>query len=265
MTGLIYKEMRQNRNTLWFAGFMAPLCLLCFLGMVLLGSLNPDLTFRESYADMSADGDLPLPMILTYCCFVPFLTTGLLSLNIFAQDETKKWGYFTASHPKGIQGAVYAKYVLIFLMSIITFVSVTFTEELVMLLDHLILGKKAEEMVSYAGAFPFLVFIQIFLRMIDIPFIIRFGKKRGESVKIMVIGGLFIGAIVYALFGPLPGEDGEFFIRVYDWWETFKAGAAQDWIYWLLAGFLWLTIFGYYLSYRLSCKLYMKGVEQYDK
>ena len=101
--------------------------------------------------------------------------------------------------------------------------------------------------------------------MIDIPFIIRFGKKRGESVKIMVIGGLFIGAIVYALFGPLPGEDGEFFIRVYDWWETFKAGAAQDWIYWLLAGFLWLTIFGYYFSYKLSCKLYMKGVEQYDK
>ena len=78
-----------------------------------------------------------------------------------------------------------------------------------------------------------------------------------EAVPIIVAG---------LLFGPLPGgESGDPFVSLYDWWTEFSSGKANNWAYILLAAFLWITIIGYYLSYRLSCKLYLKGVEQYDK
>ena len=267
MTGLIYKEVRQNRQYLWFVGLFAPLILLLFLLFLLIMAASSDTSFSDLFSDMTLTGEngSQLSMIMFYCGLLPFGITGMFSLYLFQQDETKKWGYFTASHPKGIQGAMYAKYAVIFILSVITFVSVTLTEEIIYLLEHLILGAELKDMTSGQIIYVLLFFLQIFLRMFDIPFIVRFGKKRGESVKVMAVGGIFIGAIIYALFGPLPGEDGEFFIQLYDWWEKFKEGAAQDWVYFLLAAFLWITIFGYYFSYRLSCKLYMKGVEQYDK
>lgn len=267
MTGLIYKEVRQNRLMFWTAGLTAPICLLLYIAMMLLVSIVNDTAFQTIYAEfaMTTESGLSLPLIQFYSCLFPLVMIGLISLNLFAQDGTKKWGYFTASHPKGISGALYAKYVLIFMLSVLVFVSVSLTEEIIFLLDHLILGKKMGDMQSYQMIYIILFFFQIFLRMGDIPFIVRFGKKRGETLKVVLVSGIFMGAIIYVLFGPLPGEDGEFFIQIYDWWQSFMQGAAQDWVYFLLAGFLWLTIIGYYVSYKLSCKLYLKGVEQYDK
>lgn len=266
MTGLIYKELWQNRKTLWLCALAAPCCFLLFLLMGLLPAAAGQSTIQELFGDLMGKGDeTSLPIATVYCIIMPFFMAGIAALGIFGQDETKKWGYFTASHPKGVQGAMYAKYVLIFLMSVITMVSVTLTDELLMLTDHLILGTPREEIVSYSMFAMIFVFVQLFLRMFDIPFIIRFGKKRGESVKVLMVGGLFVGAFLYALFGPLPGDDTEFLVNFVDKLYAFMQGEGPDISYYLLAGLCWVTIIGYYVSYRISCKLYMKGVEQYDK
>ena len=95
-------------------------------------------------------------------------------------------------------------------------------------------------------------------------------KGAGTALKTVLIIALIlavvIGGFIYALFGPLPeGEGGDFFISLYDWWTEFSFGKGAMWLYFGIAVFLWITIIGYYLSYRLSCKLYLKGVELYDK
>ena len=269
MTGLMYKELRQNRKYLIMTALIAPVCMLFFMLMVMLpGSASEG--GASALADLlgkaSGDQGAGISLVHMYCALISFLFGGLASLTFFKQDEIKKWGYFTASHPKGIKGAVYSKYVLVAFVGIISFVSVTLTEELITLLDHLILGTEMKDIQSYSMLYIILFFLQLFLRMIDIPFLVRFGHRQGEKVKVMTIGGIFIGGFIYALFGPLPeGEGGDFFISLYDWWTEFSFGKGAMWLYFGIAVFLWITIIGYYLSYRLSCKLYLKGVELYDK
>ncbi|MBQ6041306.1 MAG: ABC-2 transporter permease [Oscillospiraceae bacterium] len=265
MTGLVYKELRQNRINLWAAALAAPGFLLLMLAFSAVQSIAGNANFADLYAELAGKNDLPFSMLQFYTVFGPFFVGGLVSLTIFTQDETKKWGYFTASHPKGIRGAVYAKYLIVFLVSVIVLFSVNITDMILLLLEHLILGTAREDLVSYTDVYAIVLFIQLFLRMFDIPFIIRFGRKRGEKVKVAIFGFGFIAFLVYLLFGPLPGKDAEIFVSVYDWYQNFISGKAQEVSYCILAGFLWLTIIGYNISYRISCKLYMKGVEQYDK
>lgn len=265
MTGLVYKELRQNSKALWITALSAPVMLLIILGMTALQGIAGKGSFTDMFADIAAKDDLPFSMLQFYTAFGPFLAAGFSALMIFNQDETKKWGYFTASHPKGIRSAIYAKYLIVFLLSAAALISASLTEMLNLLLEHLILGTAREELIPYTDVYAIVLFFQLFLRMFDIPFIIRFGRKRGEKVKVVIFGFGFIAFLVYLLFGPLPGKDAEIFVTIYDWYTGFISGKAQDVSYIILACFLWLTIIGYNISYRISCKLYMKGVEQYDK
>ena len=185
---------------------------------------------------------------------------------IFRGDETKKWGYFTASHPKGIRTAVYYKYVIVFLMSLLTMVSMEVVQMLYRLTDHMILGSTAENMPqSMSEIFMLCVFLQLFLRMSDIPFIIRFGSNKGSTVKALCLLGLLVVGGIYLLFGPLPENAGDIIVAYYDFMERVQNGEVDYFPYLMLALFTWVTIGGYYLSYKISCKLYLKGVEQYVK
>ena len=265
MTGLVYKELRQNRATLWMAALAAPAMLLMMMGFIAIPNIAGKESYTDMFAEMAAKGDLPFSMLHFYTAFTPFLVAGFAALTIFNQDETKKWGYFTASHPKGIRSAIYAKYLIVFLLSAVVLVSVNLTEMVILLLEHLILGTAREDLASYSNVYAIVLFIQLFLRMFDIPFIIRFGRKRGEKIKVTMFSGGFIAFLVYLLFGPLPGKAADFFVKIYEWYTNFISGKAQEVSYIILACFLWLTIIGYNISYRISCKLFMKGVEQYDK
>lgn len=257
-----------NRKAYLFCTLMPLIFLLLIIGIMLPEALNAadfHAEMKSLFDDMMGRGDgTPTPPLLPlYMIVGPFFVGGLFQCMIFIQDESKKWGYFTATHPKGIAGAVYARYVSVFLMSVITMVSIEFSQMLLYLIDHLICGTKPEEMSSYSMIAMLMVFLQIFLRMFDLPFFYRFGKKRGESAKTtMLLAGIIL-VFIYAMFGPLPGDD--FFVEVYDWWTNFKEGKGSNWVYYVLSAFLWVTIIGYYLSYKLSCKFFLKGVEQYDK
>lgn len=194
------------------------------------------------------------------------MMSDLFQVSVFMQDETKKWGYFTASHPKGYRGAVYYKYLLVFLIGVVTMVSFEIAMQIFYLADHLILGTTAEELpVGYSMLFMLLLLMQMFLRMFDLPFFYRFGAKRGANIKASAIAVLIFAGFVYLLFGPLPESFDELALQMDEWLEQFKAGKASDWIYYGLAAFIWVTIIGYNISYKISCKLFMKGVEQYDK
>ena len=77
-----------------------------------------------------------------------------------------------------------------------------------------------------------------------------------------------IAAIIYALFGPLPESVGDAMDSVLMFFDQFMHGELTDEAYANL--FLILGVFNaaaliiYWASYRISCKLYLKGVEQYD-
>jgi len=82
MTGLIYKEVRQNRQYLWFVGLFAPLILLLFLLFLLIMAASSDTSFSDLFSDMTLTGEngLQLSMIMFYCGLLPFGITGMFSL-----------------------------------------------------------------------------------------------------------------------------------------------------------------------------------------
>lgn len=267
MNGLFYKELRQNRLYLILIPVIAFAVTFIYYPMGLLMGINGEATsVKELTEQLSGHGETPLgmPMILLMYVLV-FFIVGIVQSTLFQPDEAKKWGYFTASHPKGIKGALYAKYLIVFLVSLLTMVSLTFADELFALVDHLVLGTKREEMVLYATIFQLFLYIQLFLRAIDIPFTVRFGTKLGGSVKVGMVLAVWLGGGIYFMFGPLPESPEIVFEKIYDFVTNLQTGEAADWLYLVLGIFLCLSAAAYVLSYFISCKLYLKGVEQYDK
>ena len=101
-----------------------------------------------------------------------------------------------------------------------------------------------------------LVFVQILLRAVDIPFTYRFGSKTGSIIKMICMVAIAILLSVTLIF-------------LMDDWDSAAALAEKLFTGYssslLLAGLFAAISAVYCLSYRITCRLYLKGVEQYDK
>ena len=258
MNGFLYKELLQHKNTLIFCACM-PFLLIAVMFLFIPMTVGvSDAGFRDSLTELFDSRILPFVPVFT------FFIIGMFQSSLFQLDELKKWGYFAAAQPDGIRRSIYAKYVVCFCMSIITLFSATITDMLLIMLDYLVRGTAKEEILSLSGVLPVILFIQLFLRAVDYPFTVRFGTTRGAKVKVGIIAGAILIACIYLLFGDLPEQLGDWFLAAADFYEKLIKGEATDWVYLILGIFMWLAMGAYLLSYRISCKLYLKGVEQYD-
>ena len=198
-----------------------------------------------------------------------FLTTSfgmiilsILTSMIFSADESKKWAFFTASHPKGYRGQLYMKYVMLFMVFGLYFVSLYYTDALLAMLVYHVSGS---EMTCFTNLYVIAFFIQLFINAWNIPFMIRFGVKNSAAARGIALVVLLFTGLVYLLFGPLPES-----------WETFSArisgvildlmdGKLNGMISVIVSAFPLAAVGLYLLSYRISCKLYMKGAAEYVK
>lgn len=175
--------------------------------------------------------------------------------NAMLEDERKVCSYFWSTTPLGKDGIVAAKYWVVFLLSL-------FLTLYVIVLDA-IFGLVLDGSMGVAEIAAALFFLQLFLRSIEMPFIFTLGSKYGGYVKTCVLGGILFLVLVYALFGPLPkglsmdnimefllgilnGQNGSMVLRI-------VIGVAPH-----------LAVAAYYISYRLSCRGYRRGVEAYE-
>lgn len=261
MTGLIYKEFRQNR---WF--FLAVFLLAVFLTwMPLLTSLDGE-GAAESGKPMLQYGfeQLANAPVIIFALFpvLGFLIVGMLESVIMQPDEIKKWGYFTASHPKGVAGQVYAKYVAVLAMSLLFFFVTAISQQW---LAAAAFGSARVDLASSYALCILLLYIQILLRAAELPFIIRFGTKRGANIKAGIVLGLILAGLIYALFGPLPDSFDDWFEKLLDTVMGIMNGDIPDSLTLFIAILPYAAAGGFIGSYFLSKKLYMKGVEQYAK
>ena len=107
----------------------------------------------------------------------------------------------------------------------------------------------------------------------SLPFVIRYGSKRGVNIKVAVILIIALCIGIYALFGDISYfMKGEGFVNQIqeavmniNGNEVADKLLKQDASKLLIASLIPHIIVGlYYLSYRISCKLYLKGTEEYD-
>ena len=232
MTGLVYKEWKQNR---WF-----------ILSMILCG-LAPLLVRFLLRAEISDVGDMPLRIsgLIT-----GFLAAGALQMMVLRGDDRKMWGYWITATADGYKGFLRVKYEMIFAMMILFQFSLQ-------CVDRVYCAAAADRGVTEISdiAAP-LCFVQILFRAIDIPFVYRFGSKKGSLIKMIC---LIVLTIILLAVLILNTERYDTII------EMCKKGFNEQNSLMILSVCAVICLALYCLSYRITCRLYLKGVEQYDR
>lgn len=236
MTGLVYKEWKQNR---WY-----------ILSMIICGAA-PLLAFLLLKGEITgaAENKLRIGGLIA-----GFLAAGALQMMVLRGDDRKLWGYWVTATPEGYRGFIRVKYEMIFAMIVLFFTAVQFIDDLFCAFAA---DRGMEGIIPVSGIALPLVFLQILLRAIDIPFVLRFGSKKGSMIKLIGIVGFTLLLSVLILANP-----GDIDVVLYDFVTSLVSGerASQ-----LASALLVLMLAAYYISYRISCRLYLKGVEDYDK
>jgi hypothetical protein len=247
MIGLIYKDLCIMKKSLIFnAGILLALSVLFFLPWKwILPKLGIALE-NEIYVAVF----LVLPL---FVWFFAALLIGSVQEILFLHDENKCYSAFISSTPMMGDGQVLSKYYEMALLSSVLLVWGAVCDQLICLVNGL--------SGSTLGLRMCFFFIQLFLRAVETPFLVRYGSKAGKQVKLLVLMGVAFLVVVYLLFGPLP-DSGTLFETIGRWFLSeekmsgLMLGAAAILPYAVLAL--------YYVSYRISCRLYQKGVETYD-
>lgn len=233
MYGLLYKELITSKNQL----VILLSSVLLFTVVIIFNAVQ-----KEAY--------LGIVLILAMICIS--LVLGIVEQSIFETDETSVWQAFIVSTEDGIKNQIGSKYIFNLLLSI--FVSFYLT----MLFDFA--GGIAEKNMNiYSTALFLWILLQLIYRAVESPFIVAFGSQYGNVIRMIVTAMISFAAIVYGLFGDLSilGSLADFLL----WAEKFLTEKGSYFIL-LLPAFAFLL---YYLSYKISCKVYLSGGKYYEK
>ena len=234
MTGLVYKEWKQNR---WFILSMIPCGFAPLLALLLL---REQITSVDNIA-LRIGG-----------LIAGFLAAGALQLLVLRGDDCKLWGYWITATADGYKGFLRVKYEMIFGMIVLFLFSLQFVD-----IGYCAVAADmgAEDIGSISSIALLLGFMQILFRAIDIPFTYRFGSKKGSFIKLicMVILAILICALLVLNVDNMD--------RIT---EMVRKVFNENNSSLILSLGLIVCLALYYLSYRITCRLYLKGVEQYD-
>lgn len=258
MKGMIYKELQQNKIAFIFAALMTPLF---FAFFVFVSSfIDGEFESFEYGLKMLYDSDSIATVVLLY--IMGMAMVDAVSATMFKADETKKWAYFISSTPVLSRGQVLIKYISALAIAVIMLVSFFLTNAVISLCAE---NCGIEILFDVKKLFIPLFLTEIFLKVVDIPFLVRFNSNNGGKVKAAAILVLILGFGIYVLFGPLPADIEEFTNAIIKFALNFSKGVYDhlfNRIKLISAGVVAVL---FVLSYFISTKLYPKGVESYDK
>ena len=238
MRGLLYKDFYQLRRDMYLVfGLQVVESIMCIISTF---------TIKQESDPESLCRLLSLSYIL-------FLALGsLMSSGFFSNDEKRPWNNFAISLPQTGKGLVAAKYysVLIVHLMILFICFVT---------DTIVVALYGSPAVSGMMTAVLFFVIRILVNAIAIPFMLRFGAALGLNVEVACLGIILMLLGVYALFGDIS-----IFLsgNILDALTMFLT--SQN-VIWFLALLPFVAALAYYISYRVSLKVYRKGAENYGQ
>ena len=199
------------------------------------------------------------------------LYVGALSYGYIVKTDTKRqWGFYGMSLPGSERLVVGAKYMTVFIMYFISYG--------LCVLNDIIIGLIFGKTVDMSLFVLMFMLLQMFLNAIEMPLAFRFGMDKAAGIRILIVSMLFVLLSIYLLFGNiewLMAEDGlvKTLIRLFNGNTDPIAisGELQRFIkrftyinYIELGVFTHLMVLAYYISYRISCRVFRKGVLRDD-
>lgn len=251
-SGFLYKEFTQNKALIAFTAALP-------LGLMLLSF--PMSAILSHSSEMVSNGifEFATGKIMRYAmlAFGAVIASSILP-SVFQGDDRKIWAYFIVSAPGGVKGFMYNKYVLAFAMNGLYMVACYFTETLVVTLRYAVTGNESQSMLA---VFITVFYTMLFLCAFDIPFSVRYGAKKGSFIKMTALLSIIIIAVLVVSFvlpESIVQKIPEFFISIFN-------GNAGGTVMLLTALCPFISLAAYMLSYKISCKIFMKGVNGYDR
>ncbi len=175
---------------------------------------------------------------------------------LFEHDERKVWSHYITASPLGYKGQVLSKYFMTLATSFAVVVWGFVCDNICMLTS----GYYG----SAANIYTTFFYIQIILQVIEYPFLIRFGHKHGNTYKMAFLIVAFYAIVIYLLFGKFPESFS--MDTVFDF--VFKLAANETALPTIAMGAMallpYVAAILFYLSYKLSCKWYLKGVDTFE-
>ena len=256
MRGLIYKDLYLIKGKVLAGGTSVLFIILSMY--IVYACVGGKVVFPEDIAAIVTD-------------IYIVLYVGAISYGYIIRTDTKKeWGFYAVALPGSERLVVAAKYTTVFIMYFIAYVTC--------MLNDLVIGLIFGKTVNMS--LPVLIFMlfQMFLNAIEMPLAYRFGVDKASAIRILIISVVFILITIYLLFGNidwLMAEDGliKMLIRVFN--KNAEQGAMSRELqrfvdrltyinYIEIAVFTHVMVLAYYISYRISCRVYRKGVLRDD-
>ncbi|MDE7302243.1 MAG: ABC-2 transporter permease [Oscillospiraceae bacterium] len=241
MAGLLYRDLVLNKKNL----------LIMALGEIAISFL---MVAPILFDGVTSETEIITSLLSVFVFIMLFLTLGVMTASIFEADESKKWAYFITSTPLTDVSQIKEKYLFTLLLYIALFVWCYFFAVI-----SAVMGGSANVLIAFL-----MMCIMIAANAIEFPFLVRFGSKAGSHIKTAVMLLAMIIAFEYIFFGDLsifgsPDKIFEFFEKFSD------TSLMSDITLTVLAVFPYFSAGLYFLSYKLSCKLYLKGAEEYER
>ena len=101
--------------------------------------------------------------------------------------------------------------------------------------------------------------ITVLYNAVTMPFLIRYGGDKGLATAGIALGAVVFTVIVYFLFGDIS------FLYVDDPMGAIMELLTSEGMLFITAILPYISLLLYYLSYRISLKLYRKGAEDYGQ
>lgn len=257
MNGLLYKYFRHNLIMVILSVF-APAAMFLVMILVTLQESGVSGFINEFYSTTSGQGN---DLVSLFFLSVGYFLSQSLRSSLLKSEEMKKWANFTVATPKGVKGVVYTRYLFMFMVCGITFITTTVIDEIYVTVGA---WNGFENIMPKSLIFIALFYLELLSLSIELVFNSRFGSNYGGHVKFLMFVTVMLILFVIGLFAPLPfGED--FSDSVFDFITKLLQGDIPNWLLYVFSVIPLGSIGCYLLSYKISCKLYMKGVDSYEK
>lgn len=247
MLGYLYKDIRINKQML---GIM--------LGLIVFFSIIPIMAAFGGEESGAVTEGVVFYGIYFLINGTTFLIVGMMASGFAQTDERKMWGYYNAAVPNGIKQQVGSCYIIV-VCSIIIALAVTCG------MNYLIRNVFSINIPSAGGMMTVFALICLLMRAIELPFFYAFGSKIGSLVKGLLVVSIIMTALVYFMFADIS-------------WLGSRDKIMENFLNWLTkldikhlvtGGFIGKLLIAavplYAVSYFISTKVYLKGVERLEK
>ena len=256
MRGLIYKDLYLIKSKV-IAGSLSILFIILLMYVI--------------YANVAKNILFPTEMAAVITDLMIVMYVGAMSYGYIIKADTKKqWGFYGMALPGSAKLIVGAKYMTVFIMYLISYI--------MCVLNDLMIGLFFGKAVDMSLLVLMFMLFQMFLNAVEMPLAFRFGTDKAVGIRILITTVVVLIISIYLLFGNiewLMAEDGlvKTIIRLFN--DNADSGTMsyelQQFIkrltyinYIEMAVFTHLMVLAYYISYRISCKVFKKGVLRDD-